>query len=71
MNVSLEEATMAKTAIRYCQETVALVVLVTFVCFGLSSGGALAQKGQKGKAVEDTLEGRSDSGAGTAGRKRS
>ena len=56
MNVSLEEATMAKTAIRYCQETVALVVLVTFVCFGLSSGGALAQKGQKGKAVEDTLE---------------
>src|SRR5688500_4892462 len=53
MNMSLEEPTMAKAAIRYCQETMALVGLVTFICLGLSSGGAMAQKS---KAPEDALE---------------
>jgi hypothetical protein len=53
MNMNLEAATMAKAAIRYCQETMVLVVLVTFICLGLPSGGAMAQKS---KAAEDTLE---------------
>jgi hypothetical protein len=44
---------MAQAAIRFYQRTTALAVLTIFICFGLSSGGALAQKG---KAAEDTLE---------------
>jgi hypothetical protein len=43
---------MAQAAIRFSQGA-ALVVLVTFICFGLSSGGVMAQKS---KAPEDALE---------------
>jgi hypothetical protein len=52
MNVSLEGSRMAQAAIRFSQGA-ALVVLVTFICFGLSSGGVMAQKS---KAPEDALE---------------
>ena len=44
---------MAQVAITLCQRTMALAVLTIFICFGLSSGGALAQKS---KAAADTLE---------------
>jgi hypothetical protein len=43
---------MAQVAIRFCRGA-ALVVLVTFICFGLSSGGVMAQKS---KAPEDAPE---------------
>jgi hypothetical protein len=35
---------MAQAAITLCQRTTALAVLTIFICFGLSSGGALAKK---------------------------
>jgi hypothetical protein len=44
---------MTQAGIRLCQGTMAFVVLVTFICLGLSSGGAMAQKS---KAPEGTLE---------------
>ena len=44
---------MARAVIRFCQRTMAFAVLMIFICFGLSSGGALAQKG---KAAEVALE---------------
>ena len=53
MNMSLEETRMAQAGIRFCQGTMALVVLMTFICLGLSSGGVMAQKS---KAPEGALE---------------
>ena len=44
---------MAEAAIRFCQRTMAFAVLMIFICSGLSSSGALAQKG---KAAEVALE---------------
>jgi hypothetical protein len=53
MNMSLEECTMAPEGIRVHLGTMALVVLMTFICLGVSSGDAMAQKS---KAPEGTLE---------------
>jgi hypothetical protein len=53
MNMSLEESRLAQPGIRFCQRTMALVVLMTFVCLAMSSGGVMAQKS---KASEGTLE---------------
>jgi hypothetical protein len=53
MNMSEEEARMAPEGIRVCQRTVALVVLMSCICLGLSSGGVMAQKS---KAPEEALE---------------
>jgi hypothetical protein len=53
MNASLEEPRMAQAAIRFCQGAMAFVVLMTFICLGLSSGGVRAQTS---KAAEGTLE---------------
>jgi hypothetical protein len=44
---------MAQAGIRFSQATTALVVLMTFICLGLSSGGVMAQQS---KAPEGTLE---------------
>jgi hypothetical protein len=52
MNMSLEESRVAQAGIRFCQGTMALVVLMTFICLGLSSG----VMAQKSKAPEGTLE---------------
>src|ERR1051326_3520784 len=53
MNMSSEETTMAQVGIRVRLGRMASVVLVTFTCLGLSSGGVMAQKS---KASENTLE---------------
>jgi hypothetical protein len=53
MNMSLKETRMAQAGIRLCQGTMALVVLVAFVCLALTSGGVMAQKT---KAPESALE---------------
>jgi hypothetical protein len=44
---------MAQAAIKCCQGTMAFVVLVIFICLGLSSGGVMAQTS---KADEGTFE---------------
>jgi hypothetical protein len=53
MNMSEEESRMAPKRIGFCQGTMALVVLMSGICLGLSNGGAMAQKS---KAPEEALE---------------
>jgi hypothetical protein len=53
MNMGEEESRMAPKGIRFHWGTSALVVLMSCIGLGLSSGGVMAQKS---KATEDTLE---------------
>jgi hypothetical protein len=53
MNMNEEEPRMAAEGIRFCQGTIALVVLMSCICLGLSSGAVMAQKS---KAPEEALE---------------
>ena len=47
---------MAQAVIGFCQRTVAFAVLVIFICFGLSSGGALAQKAKAGEVALEAFD---------------
>ncbi len=44
MNMSLAESGIVQAGIRFSQGTIALAVVMPFICLGLSSGGAMAQK---------------------------